>query len=164
MLSHACLHGQQEPALFADRCLRTEDAGLDVLFRRTGGERLARKYADSGRLSTGAAFAVALRDILIASISKGQFPMVLCATVVLVIVLRMPPEDVSGLAFRILDAAERRAIGGYVLAAILLVAWIIHARYQRKQFRIEFDRISSERNDAQARVLGNRVQSSEAEI
>lgn len=90
--------------------------------------------------------------------------MVLCATVVLVIVLRMPPEDVSGLAFRILDAAERRAIGGYVLAAILLVAWIIHARYQRKQFRIEFERISSERNDAQARVLGNRVQSSEAEI
>jgi len=102
-----------------------------------------------------------LRDVLIASMNKGQFPAALIAMVVLSIILRMPPSDVSALMFRLLDVAEEERLIGYVLAVVSLLGWFFHARYQRKLITQEMRRVSGERNQLQARELGKRVKSSE---
>ena len=53
-----------------------------------------------------------LRDVLIASMNKGQFPAALIAMVVLSAIWRMPPADVSKLMFRFLDVAEEEHLVG----------------------------------------------------
>lgn len=127
-----------------------------------GDGSLTKKNKGSENLSTGAAFCFSVRDVLIASIAKGQFPVAIGGMVAISIVWRMPPADVSQFAFRLLDAAERRVIVGYLIAGVLVAAWFIHARYQRKQFEKELARVISERNSAQSQALGTRVQSSGA--
>lgn len=44
-----------------------------------------------------------LRDVLIASIEKGQFPAALIAIIALSMIWRMAPADVGKLVFRLLD-------------------------------------------------------------
>jgi hypothetical protein len=102
-----------------------------------------------------------LRDVLIASISKGQFPVASVVLILMVAMLRMPPEDVSELMFRLLEAAERSWVSGYLLAAALLVGWIYHARHQRRRMTQDMERISAELSALQAQVLATSVRSSE---
>ena len=102
-----------------------------------------------------------LRDVLIASMNKGQFPAALLAMVVLSMIWRMPPVDVSKLMFRLLDVAEEERLVGYVVSVVSLFGWFFHARYQRKLINQEMLRISDERNQLQARELGKKVKSSE---
>jgi hypothetical protein len=102
-----------------------------------------------------------LRDVLIASMNKGQFPAALIAIVVLSMIWRMPPGDLSKLIFRFLDVAEEERLVGYVVSVASLLGWFFHARYQRKLITQEMQRISGERNQLQARELGKRVKSSE---
>jgi len=103
----------------------------------------------------------AVRDILIASINKGQFLVALAGLICLTIVFRMPPQDLSRLVFRLLDIAENRYLAGYMLAATFLVGWLLHSKYQRRQITRELQRLSGERNYLQTKALGDRVKSSE---
>jgi hypothetical protein len=99
------------------------------------------------------------RDVLIASMNKGQFPAALIAMFILSMIWRMPPADVSKLVFRLLDLAEERCLVGYVASVLFLFGWFFHARYQRRLITRE---ISRERNQLQARELGKKLKSSEA--
>jgi len=102
-----------------------------------------------------------LSDVLIASMNKGQFPAALLAIVVLSVIWRMPPVDVSKLMFRLLDVAEEERLAGYAVSVVSLLGWFFHARYQRKLINQEMKRISNERNQLQTRELGKKVKSSE---
>jgi hypothetical protein len=102
-----------------------------------------------------------LRDVLIASMNKGQFPAALIAMIVLSMIWRMPPADVSKLVFRLFDVAQEKSLVGYVAAVIFLFGWLFHTRYQRRLITREMQRISNERNQLQARELGKRIKSSE---
>jgi hypothetical protein len=62
-----------------------------------------------------------LRDVLIASMNKGQFPAALIAMIVLSMIWRMPPADVSKLVFRLFDVAQEKSLVGYVAAVMFLV-------------------------------------------
>jgi len=102
-----------------------------------------------------------LRDVLIASMNKGQFPVALIAMVMLSMIWRMPPADISKLMLRLLDVAEEERLGGYIASVTFLLGWFFHARYQRRLITREMQRVSSERNQLQTRELGKRVRSSE---
>lgn len=52
-------------------------------------------------------FARMMRDVLVASIHRGQFPPALLGLVILAIVLKMPSEDVSKVLRRFLGLLER---------------------------------------------------------
>jgi hypothetical protein len=103
----------------------------------------------------------ALRDVLIASINKGQFPVAALALILILALMRMPDDDVSRLMFRLLDLMESGRLGGYVLWAGTLAGWLIHSRFQRRTFTAEMERVVRERTELQVRLLGNRVKSSE---
>jgi hypothetical protein len=120
--------------------------------------------AAKGRTKThgqGVGFYQMLRDVLIASINKGQFPWAILAMIVIAVIFRMPPDDVSKLAFRVLDALERGALLGYALAFFATAGWFFHSRYQRRIITVELNRMSKQRNQLQAHKLGNKIRSSE---
>ena len=73
-----------------------------------------------------------LRDVLIASIEKGQFPAALIAIIALSMIWRMPPADIGKLVFRLLDVAQEAGLMGYVASVLCLFSWFRHARYQRR--------------------------------
>ena len=102
-----------------------------------------------------------LRDVLIASMSKGQFPAALIAMIVLSMIWRMPPTDLSRLVIRLLDAAEQKSLVGYGASVLLLSGWFFHARYQRRLIERQMQRMSDEGNQMQARELWKKLKSSE---
>jgi hypothetical protein len=77
------------------------------------------------------------------------------------IIARMPPGDISLLAFRLIDAAEMRAYGGYALSGVISLSWLLHSRYQRRTMMAELKRIAEEKTRLQEQLLGTRVKSSE---
>lgn len=102
-----------------------------------------------------------LRDVLVASLNKGQFPLACLFVVVLVFVIRMPPTDLSKLAWRLLDDLESAKLLGYALFVITLVGAFIHARFLRKMASGEMGRVAQERNKLQERALGQPLKSSD---
>jgi hypothetical protein len=122
---------------------------------------MAKKRSTSTAHSLGAAWANALRDVLIASINKGQFPFAILGLLLLTLIVKMPPEDVSKLVFRLVDGVERGSLLGYLLSLLFLVGWYVHARYQRRVITAEIERMAAERNTLQSKNLGQqRIKSS----
>jgi hypothetical protein len=104
----------------------------------------------------------ATRDVLISSMTKGQFPLALMGLIILAIILKMPADDVSKLAFELFKALELHYISGYILSVVALGSWFFHSRWQRKQIITEMRRIAFERNRWQKGQLGNAIESSES--
>ena len=109
-------------------------------------------------------YAEMLRDVLVASIEKGQFPVALSGFLLIVMFWRMPSEDVTKLLFHVFDLLERGQLLGYVLAMCVALGWFSHARFQRSAIADEMQRISEQRTSLQAQVLGHRVRSSEGPL
>lgn len=101
-----------------------------------------------------------LWDFLIASINKGQLLIALTGIIFLTIVLKLPPEDASRLLFHIVGLLERGSIVGYALLGPALVGWFLHAKWQRRQFAIENERITEERDYYQQKAIQAPVESS----
>ena len=106
----------------------------------------------------GVTVAQAVRDVLIASLNKGQFPVALLTLVILSLIWKMPSEDVSTLVFMMFTRLE---YWGYPLSVLAFGGWFFHARRQRRLIVAELERISHERDKVQEKTLGNRVKSSE---
>jgi hypothetical protein len=71
-----------------------------------------------------------LRDVLLASIDKSQFPFALAAIIVLAVVWKLSPGDLAHLLVRLVTFAERRSIVGYVVGIISVFGWFLHVRYK----------------------------------
>jgi hypothetical protein len=95
-----------------------------------------------------------LRDVFIASINKGQFPLAIAGGLAALLILKMPPEDVSRLVFRIFEGLKHGWLAGYVISALSLGGWFFHARFQRRIINDEMTRISNERNKSQSKAMG----------
>ena len=79
----------------------------------------------------------------------------------LTLIVKMPPEDVSKLVFRLVDGVERGSLLGYLLSLLFLAGWYVHARYQRRVITAEIERMAAERNTLQSKNLGQqRIKSS----
>jgi hypothetical protein len=101
-----------------------------------------------------------LRDVLVASLNRGQFPMAIMGLIVIIAVCRMPPSDLSRLVFRLLDAAEARNYMGYVLCLIIAIAWAVHSKRQRREMAAEIRRLSEQRSQLQQITLDRQIRSS----
>jgi hypothetical protein len=103
----------------------------------------------------------ALRDVLIASMNKGLFLPTVAFLTTIAMILKMPAQDVSRLAFEILKKLENGDLVGYVLSVLLTSGWYVHSKYQRRSIVAEQRRISEERNEWQNRALRGNIESSE---
>jgi hypothetical protein len=124
--------------------------------------RVAKNKGGNGGKAPQIGFYHMLRDVLVASLNKGQFLVALNGLILIVLILKMPSADVGRLVLRLLDLAEAHYLLGYILAVVSLLCWFGHSKYQRRMITQELDRLSGERNRLQAQALGNRIESSEA--
>ena len=106
-------------------------------------------------------FPQAARDVLIASMNRGQFPLALVGLVVIVALWRMPGEEVSRLVFEVWESIKNGKIVGYIAAIAATTGWFIHAKAQRRMISAEMRRVSEERNKCQAARIGATLPSSE---
>ncbi len=100
------------------------------------------------------------RDVLVASMNKGQFPLAMAGIIFLLMIFKMPGADVSKLVFKIFGNLENGAFLGYILSGIAIPGWFIHARVQRRVINDEMKRVSEERNTAQKLSAGPDIKSS----
>ena len=101
-----------------------------------------------------------VRDVFIASMSKGQFPLAILGILAMIIILKMPSEDISNLAAKFIGLLSEWKIVGYVGAIFLAFGWFFHSKFQRRTFSDEVRRISEERNILQEKLTGKKNRSS----
>jgi len=102
-----------------------------------------------------------VNNFLIRLISTGQLPLVAFIVLLAFLIFRTPTNDI-GDVWRILSMMVDRHSGlGYALAGCSSGGWLLHAKYQRRRFSREFERISEERNNAQQKHFNQTLKSSE---
>jgi hypothetical protein len=106
-------------------------------------------------------WSLAIRDILITSMSKGQAPLICITGVVALIIWKMPGGDVSRLVFDIVDRLSDWSLVGYVFFFLTGVGWFFHAKMMRDRFADESRRIGLEKSELQKRVSGVEFESSQ---
>jgi hypothetical protein len=55
-----------------------------------------------------------LRDVLVASMNKGQFPIAALSLISIIVIIKMPSSDVAKLVFRMLGTAEELRVVGWI--------------------------------------------------
>lgn len=102
----------------------------------------------------------ALRDIMIASMAKGQFPLAIIGAIFFLIILKMPSEHVGQLAEAIINKLSTRNWLGYVLWLATSGGWFFHAKWQRKIIDKEMRRVAEKRTELQGRLTTKKLESS----
>lgn len=118
---------------------------------------MATKKTDANKVTA----AQAVRDVLVASLNKGQFLPALLALLFAIMLVRMPSEDVSRLVFQILADLKNGQLLGYALALISTAGWAFHVKWQRRVITAEMRRVTRERNELQAQATPAEIESSE---
>jgi len=91
-----------------------------------------------------------VENIFIASMTKGQAPLFVIGALIALMIWKMPAEDITKLANRILDALIKGQILGYALGGCAITGWFVHARVQRKTITREMERLADARDERQA--------------
>lgn len=92
------------------------------------------------------------RDTLIASMNKGQLPLMGVMLIILVLVLKLNTEESASILNKMIDLLVKGRIAGYALLGITLVGWFVHIKVQRRIFHNEIDRLSEERTKLQEKL------------
>jgi hypothetical protein len=98
-----------------------------------------------------------LREVLIASMNKGQFPIAILGIVIVSFIWRIPSETVAKIAERAVDLVAAGWLAGYALSVFLLAGWFFHAKWQRKIINAEMKRLAAERTALQESALGRKL-------
>lgn len=93
------------------------------------------------------------RDVLIASLSKGQFTTALLGAIVLLVIAKMPASDISKLVFEIIEDIRGNFILSFFVSPFITLAWFFHAKWQRKTLTDEIERILEEKSELQRNKL-----------
>ena len=101
------------------------------------------------------------RDVLIASMNKGQFPLAMIGLIFAIMLLRMGGDQVSELAFSALDKLERGWLLGYAWAIVSSLSWFFHVKLQRRTIHEEMKRLSDERTILQEKLNRGKLGSSQ---
>lgn len=106
-------------------------------------------------------WAQTFRDITIASMNRGQLPVLGCIGLFGCIIWKMPNKDVSKLVFDLVDRLSHGELIAYVLLIVVSVGWFIHAKIMRTNFSEEYKRIGKEKSKLQSRMAGVNFESSD---
>jgi hypothetical protein len=104
-------------------------------------------------------WAQAFRDVLIEAIRKGQILAIGLAVVIIVFISRIPQADLIQIWNDFSEVENKVWIINVILNVALALLWFVHARYLRKNFADEIERVCQERNRTQQK-LGIGVKSS----
>lgn len=101
------------------------------------------------------------RDVLVTSIHKGQFPVALLGTAIIIFIYRLPPESLEKLSQGIVDKLDKGDLAGWLLFVTVSSAWAIVSRRSKQYYESEIARIGKQKSELQRKLLGNDAPSSE---
>ena len=102
-----------------------------------------------------------IRDVLVASISKGQLPIAIIGLILIILCVKIPSEQAGKLLFEILDLLVKGRLLGYSLLVVVVFGWFVHIKLQRRTFTHEISRVSDEKTELQKKLLPTNIESSE---
>jgi hypothetical protein len=103
----------------------------------------------------------AIRDVLVASINKGQLPIAGIVLFLIILAVKMPSEQAGKLLFELLGLFVKGYLLGYFLFAASVLGWFIHVKIQRRTFKREIARAGDEKTKLQEKLLPKLIESSE---
>ncbi len=101
-----------------------------------------------------------IRDIGVASLNKGQFPFALVGTFVIIVLVRLPAEELSKLVFEIFESFKSFHLMGWFLFASSVLSWYLNAKHLRKIHTNEMNRVSDEKKNLQKQLTGENLKTS----
>lgn len=101
-----------------------------------------------------------LRDVMIASLNKGQFPLAVLGLIVVILIAKMPSEDASKLIFELLELVRKFQILGWLISVFSLIGWFYNTKHLRKIHSVEMSRVSMEKKELQQKLLDKKLQTS----
>lgn len=79
-------------------------------------------------------WAQATRDILNTAMNRGQLPLLFILLCCLLVLYRIPEEQLSLLVFRIIQGLKDGYLVGYFLVLVILIVWYWDSRRLRKKY------------------------------
>ncbi|MCC5806349.1 MAG: hypothetical protein JJU00_08470 [Opitutales bacterium] len=114
---------------------------------------MGKDRASKGRRSPPGAYRINawtfLRDVFVRAIDRGQLPLLLIGSAFLIVLWRLPEEQLLPLMEKIIALLASGRILGYVLFILTLVAWVVHASLMRRAAHHEHHRIGREKSEMQ---------------
>ena len=101
-----------------------------------------------------------MRDVLIASMNKGLFLPAMTGFLLMILVIKLPMEEVSILLHRLIDLFVSFKITGWVAAGGVTFAWYFNAKFLRRSHTNEMTRIGDEKKGLQEKVVNKKLPSS----
>jgi len=114
-----------------------------------------------GNKNNNHSWAKTVRDIVVASINKGQLPILGVISIFLVILIRIPPQDLSTILSKVIEHLVNNELWSYILLFIVCSGWFIHAKIMRTNFTRETNRMSAEKTKLQNQLTKKKFKSSE---
>ena len=101
-----------------------------------------------------------LRDVFVASINKGQFPLAILALILSIYALRVPPDVLAEHGREVLRGLQNGYLVGYAFWISTVAGWYLTAKSLRRKHYDELIRIAGEKKELQKQQLGSKVKSS----
>ena len=106
-------------------------------------------------------WAQAVRDIINVAINRGQLIPLGIIVIVLLIIWKMPEDQILVFCREILAMLKKGELISYVLCPSLAMGWFFHAKSMRKHFSNEYLRIGREKSNLQGQAAGEKFESSD---
>ncbi|MCC7307707.1 MAG: hypothetical protein IT173_09075 [Acidobacteria bacterium] len=104
----------------------------------------------------------AVRDVFIASINKGQFPLALLGAIILFYFWLIPPDALAEQGHQVVDDLRAGYLVGYLLGIGAIGGWYLHAKSLRRSHYEELHRMAEEKTELQKKQLPGKVKSSKS--
>lgn len=101
-----------------------------------------------------------VRDVMIRAMDLGQGPFYVIAFIVVIVLIRMPEDNVGKLVDQFIIGLKEKWLIGYLLSILFFSLWILSSRWQRSIHSKELDRMSKEKTELQKEKLGDNLKSS----
>lgn len=114
----------------------------------------------SGKSQGKVTWAQAFRDIVIASMNKGQLPVLAVFMLIGLLIWKLPETEVLKLWGVLIDKLSNGELLSYPLLGFVTLGWFYHSRRQRRHFLAEYERIATEKSELQEKLTGTKLKSS----
>jgi hypothetical protein len=94
-----------------------------------------------------------LRDVLVAAIDRGQFPVAVIAIALIVSIMWIPHDEWATIVKDTLQSLREGALLGYLLSVAIATGWWCHVHLIRKRHSEKIMKIESEVDRFKSRCL-----------
>ncbi|MBI5770895.1 MAG: hypothetical protein HZA93_24165 [Verrucomicrobia bacterium] len=98
-----------------------------------------------------------VRDVCIHAMNRGQLIALALATILVLLVWKAPADQVIPIIQAILQRLRKGEGLGYILLIFCLLAWAVHARWQRSSIAGEMNRIGREKTRLQEQTTRRKL-------